>query len=57
MFGTRFRTAMIINSYHFVATTITTQGGENQQTCTRNWIESSVSLSKKYNKMQKPQFK
>lgn len=32
MFGTRFRTALIVNCYHLVATTVATQEEENQQT-------------------------
>jgi len=38
---------MIVNCYHLVATTITAQGEENQQTRIGNWIKSSRSLSKK----------
>lgn len=44
MFETRpIQTAVIINYYHLVTTTIT-QDEENQQTYTGNWIESSVFL-------------
>lgn len=50
LFGRGFiQIATIINCYHLVTTTITNQDEENQQTCTGNWIKSSVSLSK--NKM------